>query len=142
MNKVKNLSPCLVQFKTIGSSDLGYITAVQHPDDLPFTVKRVYWTYFTPHNVERGNHAHYNLHQIIVAVSGIIKFTVEGYKGDIKEFILDNPHTGLYLPPMHWRTIHFSHNAVLLCLASEEYSVDDYIRNHEEFKRLSKSFNE
>jgi len=92
MNKVKNLSPCLVQFKTIGSSDLGYITAVQHPDDLPLTVKRVYWTYFTPHNVERGNHVHYNLQQIIVAVSGIIKFKVEGSRGDTSEFILDNPY--------------------------------------------------
>ena len=92
MNKVKNLSPCLVQFKTIGSSDLGYITAVQHPDDLPLTVKRVYWTYFTPHNVERGNHAYYNLQQIIVAVSGIIKFKVEGSRGDTSEFILDNPY--------------------------------------------------
>ncbi|HLF46204.1 MAG TPA: FdtA/QdtA family cupin domain-containing protein [Chitinophagaceae bacterium] len=131
-----NLSPCLIQFNAIGSSELGYITAVQHPADLPFIIKRVYWTYFTPHNVERGNHAHRSLHQVLVAVSGIIKFTIEGFNGNKTEFILDDPNTGLYLPPMHWRTIHFSHNAILLCLASEEYRADDYIREYNEFKKL------
>lgn len=130
-----SLSPCLIQFNAIGSSELGYITAVQYPKDLPFVIKRVYWTYFTPHNVERGNHAHRYLHQVIIAVSGIIKFTIEGINGNKSEFVLDNPNTGLYLPPMHWRTIHFSHNAVLLCLASEEYHADDYIRDYNEYKK-------
>ena len=138
MIKLNTLSPCLIEFKSIGSSELGYITAVQHPDDLPFVIKRVYWTYFTPHNVERGNHAHQHLHQVIIAVSGIIKFSVEGCNGSKTEFVLDNPNTGLYLPPMHWRTIHFSHNAVLLCLASAEYSEEDYIRTYQEFTKLQK----
>jgi len=138
MFKLNTLSPCLIEFKSIGSSELGYITAVQHPDDLPFIIKRVYWTYFTPHNVERGNHAHRHLHQVIIAVSGIIKFTIEGSNGNKTEFVLDNPNTGLYLPPMHWRTIHFSHNAVLLCMASEEYSEEDYIRTYQEFTKLQK----
>ena len=131
------MKPYLIRFDSIGSSKLGYITAVQYPENLPFVVKRVYWTYFTPHNVERGNHAHFDLHQIIVAVSGIIRFSIEGPDGSRSEFILDNPDVGLYLPPMHWRTIHFSHTAVLLCLASQEYQAEDYIREYDEFKRIS-----
>lgn len=131
------IKPYLIQFDSIGSSKLGYITAVQCPDNLPFPVKRVYWTYFTPHNVERGNHAHYDLQQIIVAVSGIIRFHIEGPGGTKSEFVLDNPDVGLYLPPMHWRTIHFTHTAVLLCLASQEYQAEDYIRDYDEFKRLA-----
>ena len=134
--KLNTLSPCLIEFKAIGSSDLGYITAVQYPKDLPFAIKRVYWTYFTPHNVERGNHAHRELHQVIIAVSGIIKFSIEGINGNKTEFVLDNPATGLYLPPMHWRTIYFSHNAILLCMASDEYYEEDYIRTYQEFRML------
>jgi hypothetical protein len=137
MEPQQSSSPYLVNFDTIGSSKLGYITAVQYPANLPFVVKRVYWTYFTPNNVERGNHAHRDLQQIIVAVSGIIRFAIEGPNGEKSEFILDNPDKGLYLPPMHWRTIYFSHNAVLLCLASLEYQADDYIREYSEFKQLS-----
>ena len=131
------VAPCLMKFKNIGSRDLGYISAVEYPKDLPFPIKRVYWTYFTPNDVERGNHAHRYLHQIIVAVSGRITFRVEGPEGDKEDFVLDNPNTGLYLPPMHWRTINFSHNAVLLCLASAEFQKDDYIRDYDEFKSLS-----
>ena len=137
MNTKNSISPHLVRFDAIGSSELGYVTTVQHPDNLLFVIKRVYWTYFTPHNVERGNHAHRKLHQVIVAVSGFIRFKIEDFNGQITEFVLDNPNTGLYLPPMHWRTIHFSHNAVLLCLASEEYHADDYIRDYSRFKELS-----
>ena len=138
MIKLNTLSPCLMEFKAIGSRDLGYITAVQYPKDLPFAIKRVYWTYFTPHNVERGNHAHRELHQVIIAVSGIIRFSTEGINGNKNEFVLDNPNTGLYLPPMHWRTIHFSHNAILLCMASDEYYEEDYIRTYQEFRELQK----
>ena len=138
MIKLNTLSPCLIEFKAVGSSDLGYITAVQYPKDLPFAIKRVYWTYFTPHNVERGNHAHRELHQVIIAVSGIIRFSIEGINGDKNEFVLDNPSTGLYVPPIHWRNIYFSHNAILLCIASDEYYEEDYIRTYQEFKELQK----
>jgi len=42
----------------------------------------------------------------------------------------------LYIPRLYWRTIKFSHNAVLMCLASMEYDEQDYIRSYEEFKLL------
>lgn len=136
MDTTTRILPCLIQFNAIGTTEQGYITVIQHPDNFPFIIRRVYWTYFTPPNIERGNHAHRNLHQVIIAVSGIIKLSIEGKSGDKFEFILDKPDLGLYIPPMHWRTIHFSHNAVLLCIASEKYQADDYIRDYNEFKRL------
>ncbi len=128
--------PAEFELKQIGNASLGYITPVEYPDNLPFEVKRVYWTYYTPHNVIRGHHAHKNLQQLIVAVSGTITFELEGSDNYKKSFVLDSPSKGLYIPKLFWRSITFSHNAVLLCLASEKYLDADYIRSYEEFKEL------
>jgi dTDP-4-dehydrorhamnose 3,5-epimerase-like enzyme len=125
--------PELIDLKSIGSTDLGYITVAQYQDNIPFEIKRVYWTYYTPHQVTRGHHAHKNLHQCIFAVSGKIEFELINAQGEKSNFILDSPEIGLYIPPMHWRTINFSHSAVLLCLASEVYETEDYIRDFDQF---------
>lgn len=129
----ENQGPYIINFSSIGESNLGYISVAEN-SKLPFETKRVYWTYFTPNNVERGNHAHKQLEQIIIATSGIIHFETESRNGNISEFVLNRPEEGLYIPPLHWRKIKFSHNAVLLCLASMEFSKDDYIRDYNEFK--------
>ncbi len=125
--------PSILYLESIGEADVGYITIAEQFKNIPFEVKRVYWTYFTPNNIERGNHAHRELKQVIVAVSGIIKFTLEDITGNRTKYILDSPSKGLYIPSMYWRKIKFSHNAVLLCLASEYYREDDYIRDYSVF---------
>jgi hypothetical protein len=126
-------SPRLIELQTIGSSNLGYISIAENAKNVPFEIKRVYWTYYTPQNVHRGFHAHRNLQQVIFAVSGSIKFRTETKNSQKMEFVLDQPHIGIYLPPFIWRDIQFSHNAVLLCLASELFDESDYIREYEEF---------
>lgn len=128
--------PHLFKFDKIGDPSLGYISVAEYQDKVPFEIKRVYWTYFTPNHVERGDHAHKKLHQVIVAVSGIIEFNLEDRAGNKYNFVLDEPSKGLYIPNGYWRDIKFSHNAVLLCLASEIFLVEDYIRSYEEFKSL------
>lgn len=128
--------PFIFILSSIGDPSLGYISVAGN-SNLPFEIKRTYWTYFTPHNVERGNHAHKKLEQIIVAVAGVIDFELESTEGKKYSFKLDNPDKGLYIPQKYWRTIRFSHNAVLLCLASMEYQADDYIRNYDDFKKIN-----
>jgi len=117
----------------IGNPSLGFITIAENSKNIPFEIKRVYWTYYTPQDVIRGGHAHKNLEQLIFAVSGVIEFNTEDKEGSKQTFILDNPSKGLYIPKLIWRDIKFSHTAVLLCLASEEYSEDDYIRDYDTF---------
>lgn len=124
--------PYFIDFPKIGNSVLGYIS-IAEKENLPFEVKRVYWTYFTPHNVNRGGHAHYKLEQILVAVAGSITINVELSNGKKNEYILDNPYTGLYIPKMTWRTMQYSHNAVQMCIASIVYEEEDYIRDYEIF---------
>lgn len=120
----------------IGNSSLGFITVAENLKNIPFEIKRVYWTYYTPQDVIRGGHAHKELQQIIFAVSGTIEFNTTDLKGNKETFILDSPSQGLFLPKLIWRDIKFSHSAVLLCLASELYSEDDYFRDFDDFLKF------
>lgn len=132
--QVNLLKPHLIQFKQIGAPTLGYISVAEVEDNVPFEIKRVYWTYFTPNHVERGNHSHRVLEQVIISVAGIISFEFENLDGEVFKFVLDEPSKGIYVPPGYWRRMKFSHNAVLLCMASELYDEADYIRDYETFK--------
>ncbi|MDC8027635.1 FdtA/QdtA family cupin domain-containing protein [Elizabethkingia anophelis] len=93
----------------------------------------MYWTYYTPEEVERGGHSHYDLYQILVAVSGRIEITTELLNGDKQTFLLDKPNIGLFIPKMCWRTMKYTHNAVQMCIASNEYDEKDYIRDYNIF---------
>jgi hypothetical protein len=128
--------PFIIQFPKIGQSSLGYIS-IAEKENLPFIPQRVYWTYFTPEEVERGGHSHYNLQQILIAVSGKIIITTELKNGKKQEFILDSPDKGLYIPKMCWRTMKYTHNSVQICIASIEYDPEDYIRNYDDFKKTN-----
>jgi dTDP-4-dehydrorhamnose 3,5-epimerase-like enzyme len=130
---MNNVVPYLIQIGSIGDKDTGFITVAQSPE-IPFMVKRVYWTYYTPEGTIRGHHAHKNLNQVIFAASGCIKFKLENKVGTTFEFILDHPSKGLYIPPGFWRTIELTKDSVLLCLASDEYDESDYIREYSTFK--------
>lgn len=128
--------PKLIEFPKIGDPKLGYISIAEHGVNIDFNIKRVYWTYYTPNDVIRGGHAHRELEQLIFALSGNIEFNTEDLYGNKQKFILNRPNLGLYLPKLIWRDIVFSHNAVLLCLASEIYKEEDYFRDYEDFKKF------
>lgn len=130
------LIPKIIELNKIGSSSLGYITFYENVTKNFFDIKRVYWTYYTPEDVERGGHAHKNLEQIIFALSGKIEFNFINRLGENLNVILDKPNIGIYIPPLIWRDIKFSHNAVLLCLASDFYNESDYIRKFDDFEKI------
>lgn len=125
----------LIEFPKLGQSQIGYISVAEKAN-LPFEIKRIYWTYYTPENVERGGHAHYELEQILVAVAGRVTVGIELLNGEIKEYVLDHPNIGLYIPKMAWRTLKYSHNAVQMCIASMAYEESDYIRDYAKFKSI------
>ena len=54
-----------------------------------------------------------------------------------REFLLDRPNLGIYLPAMTWGIQYkYSGDAVLLVFASDYYDLDDYIRDYNEFEVL------
>ena len=127
--------PYLINFKSIGGPDLGYISVAENNKEVPFEVKRVFWSYYTPQMITRGRHAHHELEQVLVAVTGKIIVTNESPEGETTVHILDSPDIGLYIPPSCWHVMQFSHSAVMMSLASMEYKESDYIRDYNEFKQ-------
>jgi len=111
--------------------------AVLENSKLPFKVKRVYYLYDVPSGSKRGGHAHRNLLQLIVPLSGSFELVLKDCS-DEKIALLNNPTRGVLIPNMTWRELrNFSAGAVCLVLASDEYKESDYIRNWDEFVNLS-----
>ncbi len=111
----------------------GNLTVVENGITLPFDVKRVYYLYDIPGGEGRGAHAHKQLEQLIVAVSGSFTVILDDGKSR-RSFLLNRPYQGLYVKPGMWRDlVDFSSGAVAMVLASEVYRQEDYIRDYEEF---------
>ena len=112
----------------------GNLTSITNNEEVPFAVKRIYYLYDVPGGNSRGSHAHKELYQIMIALSG--SFTVTLDDGKLKRsFMLNQPYQGLLIPPGLWRDLEdFSSGSICMVLASETYSEDDYFRNYENFK--------
>ena len=116
----------------------GNISVVENNKDVPFEVKRVYYLYDVPGGESRGAHAHKELSQLIIAASGSFTVTLDDGKNK-KSFNLNRSYYGLLVVPGIWRDLDdFSSGAVLLCLASEHYKEEDYIRDYEAFLEYKK----
>ena len=102
--------------------------------EVPFEIKRVYYTYGVEKDITRGHHAHKSLEQILICITGSIEVTLDYGNGNIESKTLSSPEDGLYVGPKTWRTMKWvESDSVLLVLASEHYNADDYIRNYDEF---------
>jgi len=110
--------------------DRGTLTFLQSHDQVPFEVKRVFWTYDVPGGQVRGGHAYRKNEEVIIALSGSFDVVIDD-NGKEQRFTLNRSYMGLYVPAMTWRHLeNFSTNAITLTLASEHYMADDYIRPH------------
>lgn len=111
----------------------GQLVALEEFKDIPFEIKRVYYMYDTGQDVHRGFHAHKSLEQILICIHGSCKILLDN--GTEKKIVsLESPYEGLYVSNDMWREMYdFSTDAVLLVLASDYYTEDDYIRNYDEF---------
>ena len=113
--------------------ELGTLGVIEKNSPFPFPIKRVYFLYDVPPNAVRGSHAHKDLHQLIVAISGSFQVNLDDGTRT-REFLLNSPDKGLTVPPGYWRTLtNFSSGSAALVFASEEYNPDDYIRDYDEF---------
>ena len=120
----------LIDFHIFGD-ERGSLVSLESNKNIPFDIKRVYYIFDTKNDVVRGKHAHKNLQQILIAVSGSCKVLVDNKK-EKQIFDLDNPAKGLYIENNVWREMfEFSKDCVLLVLASEIYNKEDYIFNYE-----------
>ncbi len=131
---MKVSSPKKIIFNKHGVPVIGYLTAPTD-SEIPFHIRRVFWTYFTPERITRGRHAHKKTSIIIIALTGKITVNTEMPDGTKKTFILDKPNVGLLIPPMVWHIQRYSHTAIQLALASHPYNEKEYIRDYKTFKQ-------
>jgi dTDP-4-dehydrorhamnose 3,5-epimerase-like enzyme len=111
----------------------GNLTFIEGSRHVPFDIQRVYYLYDVPGGSERGGHAHKNLHQLIIAMSGSFDIVLDDGR-DKKRFHLNRSYYGLYVCPMIWREMdNFSSGAVCLVLASNLYDESDYYRDYSQF---------
>jgi hypothetical protein len=111
----------------------GNLTFIEGSRHLPFDIKRVYYLYDVPGGAERGGHAHKELHQFIIAMSGSFDVVLDDGVRQ-RRYQLNRSYYGLYICPMTWRVLdNFSSGGVSLVLASDYYREDDYFRDYDQF---------
>jgi hypothetical protein len=111
----------------------GNLTFIEGARHVPFSIRRVYYLYDVPGGAERGGHAHKEMQQLIIAMSGSFDVILDDGSGK-KRFHLNRSYYGLYVCPMIWRELdNFSSGSVCLVLASNLYDEDDYYRNYDTY---------
>ena len=114
-------------------TEVGDLVICEKGLDLSWIPTRTYFLYDVPDGAMRGGHAHKELHQLIVAVSGSFDVLLKDGAGE-KLVTLRSPQRGLLLPPGLWREIlNFSGGSICLVLASHKYDEQDYFRDWNDF---------
>ena len=105
---------------------------------VPFEIKRVYYLYDVPSDAFRGGHAHKDLYQFMIPLSGSFEVSIDdGFNS--KKIMLNKPDQGLLIPSGIWREMdNFSAGSVCLVLASEVYDESDYFRDYNSFQDYKK----
>lgn len=116
----------------------GNLTFIEANRHIPFEIKRVFYLYDVPIGEERAGHAHRELQQFVVAISGSFDVKInDGYQE--KKYHMNCSHYGLYFGSMIWCKIeNFSLGAVCMVLASDFYDESDYYRNYKDFIKAIK----
>ena len=115
------------------SNPQGSLTFIEAGGHIPFDIQRVYYLYDVPGGAERGGHAHKELRQLIIAMSGSFDIILDDGKEKVR-YHLNRSYNGLYVCPMIWRELdNFSSGSVCMVLASNRYDEADYYRDYAEF---------
>lgn len=115
----------------------GNLTFLQNNDQIPFEIKRVFWTYDIPGGEIRGGHAYKTQQEFIIALSGSFDVVITDKEGKKTNYNLNRSYYGLLLPAHTWRHMeNFSTNALGLHISSDVFKEEDYIRDFEQYKAL------
>jgi len=117
----------------------GQLTVGEFERQIPFTPQRYFMVYGVPSREVRGEHAHRVCHQFLICVRGNCSVVADDGEQRV-QVLLDEPHKGVYLPPMIWGVQYrYSSDGLLLVFASHHYDSADYIRDHGEFLELARA---
>ena len=124
------------EFKVRGD-ERGKLIALEENKEIPFDIKRIFYIYNTT-DLPRGQHAHYETKQYLIALNGSCKVTLDNGKEKVT-FLLNDKNKGLFQDKLVWGTMHdFSDDCILLVLANDIYKADDYITTYDKFLEVVK----
>lgn len=127
----------LIRLNKFGYEKIGYLSFFESQHDIPFEIKRIYYTYDVPVNVKRGMHAHKTLQQLMWCPYGEIEIILDDGK-EQRTYLLNSPDTALIVLKGVWRNIYWRKEGSVLCVAaSDYYTEDDYIRDYDEFLKYA-----
>ena len=116
----------------------GSLIALENLKEIPFEIQRIYYIYDTNPDFPRGAHAHKELEQVLIMMDGSCEIVLNDGRHS-KSIILNRPDIGLFIGKNMWREMrNFSYGAKLLVLASDFYNENEYIRDYNEFLKVSK----
>ncbi|UPQ88117.1 sugar 3,4-ketoisomerase [Vibrio sinaloensis] len=121
-----------IKFDEIGD-ERGSLVALESTKNIPFAIQRVYYLFGLRGDIPRGFHAHRQLKQLAICVSGRCEILMDNGI-EKKTVTLESPSSGLLIDRMQWHEMmNFSSDCVLLVLASDVYLESDYIRDYNVF---------
>jgi dTDP-4-dehydrorhamnose 3,5-epimerase-like enzyme len=112
------------------------VLTIAENDNLPFTVKRIFWLDSIHAGEIRGEHAHRTSQQLLICLNGSLTIDLEDTSHKIYTFKLSTANEALYMPPMHWGKITYLKPSTVLSVASDAYDETDYIRDYQVFKSV------
>lgn len=128
----------LLKIKTTGDEKIGFLSFFESNKDIPFEIKRIYYTYNVPVNTKRGMHAHKELNQVLWCPYGEIEVILDNGR-EKKNYLLNSPDKALLVGKGIWHEMYWKkENSVLCVAASEYYDENDYIRDYNEFLKYVK----
>ena len=129
----------IIDIKTVGTEGKGELSFFESGKDIPFDIKRIYYTYHVPEKAERGGHAHIKLSQLLICPYGEIELSLDD--GDNRvSILLNDPSKGVLIEGLIWREMTWKkEGSLLMVAASDYYKEEDYIRNYSDFINVRNS---
>jgi len=124
----------VVELQTIPMPN-GILGVAEVSKHIGFPVHRVYYIRDVPTGAGRGSHGHKALRQCFLCLRGSVRLKITR-DGRTETIELTRPSQAAVVPAGCWRDLSdFSHDSVVVVLASEEYEEADYIRAYDDFVR-------
>lgn len=114
----------------------GLLTFAEETKDIPFPLKRMFWITDVPEKAKRGGHAHTTCKEIVCCVKGCFRLKIDNGR-ECREFLLNRPDYAVVIPEGVWCSLEeFAQDSVVVVGASEEFTLDGYIRDFDDFMSI------
>lgn len=114
----------------------GVLTFAEETKDIPFPLKRMFWITDVPEKAKRGGHAHTTCKEIVCCVKGSFRLKIDNGR-ECREFLLNRPDYAVVIPEGVWCSLEeFAQDSVVVVGASEEFTLDGYIRDFDDFMSI------